>query len=101
MRDTRTNDYGERWGLPVSQCERAAFRGRRHDLVGKPDAGDPHVRFDERGEETRLRCGMRHRRRAKAVGKQLLPTPKAGAPLLDSTVLFNSAINMPNWLSDS
>ncbi len=26
-----------------------AFRGRRHDLVRKPDAGEPHVRFDERG----------------------------------------------------
>jgi hypothetical protein len=23
--------------------------------VGKPDAGNPHVRFDERGEETDLR----------------------------------------------
>ena len=26
-----------------------AFRGRRHALVREPDAGDPHVRFDERG----------------------------------------------------
>ena len=25
------------------------FRARRHDLVRKPDAGNPHVRFDERG----------------------------------------------------
>ena len=24
--------------------------------VGKPDAGDPHVRFDERGWETGLRA---------------------------------------------
>ena len=30
-----------------------AFRTRRHDLVRKPDAGNPHVRFDERGLETR------------------------------------------------
>ena len=30
-----------------------AFRMRRHDLVRKPDAGNPHVRFDERGLETR------------------------------------------------
>ena len=29
-----------------------AFRARRHDLVRKPDAGNPHVRFDERGLET-------------------------------------------------
>jgi len=35
--------------------------------VGKPDAGDPHVRFDERGWETGLR---------------------ATAPILDSTGWF-------------
>jgi hypothetical protein len=33
--------------------------------VGKPDAGNRHVRFDERGEETERLCG--------------------NAPLLDST----------------
>ena len=32
---------------------RAAFRGRKREfLVRKPDAGEPHVRFDERGVET-------------------------------------------------
>ena len=39
-------------------------------LVGKPDAGNPHVRFDERGEET----GCRR-------------TAQATAPLLDSTIM--------------
>ena len=36
-------------------CRRGpwAFRTRRHDPVRKPDAGNPHVRFDERGLETR------------------------------------------------
>jgi methyl-accepting chemotaxis protein len=29
--------------------------------VGKPDAGNPHVRFDERGRETEAAC--RHRAR--------------------------------------
>jgi hypothetical protein len=30
--------------------------------VGKPDAGNPHVRFDERGEETeRCQYGSSHR----------------------------------------
>jgi transposase len=29
--------------------------------VGKPDAGNPHVRFDERGEETGL-CLRRNNR---------------------------------------
>jgi hypothetical protein len=37
-------------------------------LVGKPDAGNRHVRFDERGGET-VRCRM----------------AQATAPLLDST----------------
>ena len=36
--------------------------------VGKPDAGNPHVRFDERGRETG-RCRM----------------AQATAPVLDST----------------
>ena len=37
--------------------------------VGEPDAGNPHVRFDERGEETGCR-----------------QTAQATAPLLDSTL---------------
>jgi hypothetical protein len=37
--------------------------------VGKPDAGNPHVRFDERGRET-----------------ERLATPQATAPFLDSTI---------------
>ncbi|HEY5893543.1 MAG TPA: hypothetical protein VIT91_09960, partial [Chthoniobacterales bacterium] len=37
-------------------------RGRKHELtlVRKPDAGKPHVRFDERGVETE-RPTNRHR----------------------------------------
>src|SRR5882762_1777528 len=38
--------------------------------VGKPDAGNPHVRFDERGWEP---------------GRRLAPAP---APILDSTALI-------------
>jgi hypothetical protein len=53
--------------------------------VGKPDAGDPHVRFDEREEETEPWRGLRHRHLAKAAGQQLFPTPSATASLLDST----------------
>jgi hypothetical protein len=37
--------------------------------VGKPDAGNPHVRFDERGRET-----------------ERLPKAQATAPFLDSTI---------------
>ena len=36
--------------------------------VGKPDAGNRHVRFDERGEETEPWRGLRHRHLAKAAG---------------------------------
>ena len=43
------------------------------NLVGKPDAGNRHVRFDERGEETE-RCRM----------------AQATAPLLDSTELMRA-----------
>jgi hypothetical protein len=41
--------------------------------VGKPDAGNPHVRFDERGRET------------EPLAKRLTAT----APFLDSTVIRN------------
>ncbi len=60
----------------------AAFRGRRHDLVRKPDAGNPHVRFDERGLETVV-TGAGLRPGAKTTDKP--SDPKAGAPALDST----------------
>ena len=33
---------------------RRTTRGRGHDLDREPDAGNPHVRFNERGEETWL-----------------------------------------------
>jgi len=36
--------------------------------VGEPDAGKPHVRFDERRRETASGYGLRHRHFAKAVG---------------------------------
>ena len=39
-------------------------------LVGEPDAGNPHVRFDERGRET-----------------ERLPQAQATAPFLDSTAV--------------
>ncbi len=60
-----------------ASCAYAACNGR--DIVGltvkpvgKPDAGNPHVRFDERGRETE-RCRM----------------AQATAPFLDSTVEAN------------
>lgn len=43
------------------------------EAVGKSDAGDPHVRFDGRGEETEQRSRLRHQRLAKAAGQRRLP----------------------------
>ena len=37
------------YGLTRLPYTTEAFRARRHDLVRKPDAGNRHVRFDERG----------------------------------------------------
>ena len=58
----------------IARCFGSAHRTRRAAVcravkpVGKPDAGNPHVRFDERGRETE-RCRM----------------AQATAPVLDST----------------
>ena len=41
---------------------------RRHDLVREPDAGNLHVRFDERRLETEPWRGVRHRHRRKPPG---------------------------------
>ncbi len=54
--------------------------------VGEPDAGNPHVRFDERGGETGPRQAGMRRRRESAGHRHRKPT--ATAPLLDSTSTF-------------
>ena len=62
-----------------SAVQRRAFRGRRHDLVREPDAGNPHVRFDARRLETESRRGVRHRQWAKPPGTATvihLPPPR-------------------------
>jgi len=50
--------------------------------VGKPDAGNPHVRFDERGRETGLAFRL------------------ATAPFLDSTSLSQRPRPSPDWRKD-
>jgi hypothetical protein len=55
--------YGKAKAAPLGRR-----RGPAMKSVGKPDAGNPHVRFDERGRETE-RCRM----------------AQATAPFLDST----------------
>src|SRR3954454_21676104 len=48
--------------MPSTRARRAALVGLTMKPVGKPDAGNPHVRFDERGGET----GLRHRHENRA-----------------------------------
>src|SRR5208282_5952915 len=55
--------YGKAKATPTGRR-----RGPAVKSVGKPDAGNPHVRFDERGRET-----------------ERLAMPQATAPFLDST----------------
>jgi hypothetical protein len=57
------------------------FRGRKREFfVREPDAGDPQVRFDERGVETDLAAMWVKRQSIGTVS----PTARPAAPLLDS-----------------
>ena len=53
---TRYSDavvFGKRWACcDCGMCTLGPFRELAVKSVGKPDAGNPHVRFDERGRET-------------------------------------------------
>ena len=51
---TSINDSAVPAGTSVSvKDQRPSWSVSRHaNLVGEPDAGNPHVRFDERGVET-------------------------------------------------
>jgi len=44
------------------------------NVVGKPDEGNLHVRFEEGALETGLGDGLRHRHKAKAVGNSDSPS---------------------------
>ena len=73
----------------ASGTPRRAFRGRRHDLVRKPDAGNPHVRFDERGPGNAvMRAGLR----PGAKAPESPPDSKTGAPAPDSTRMARPAM---------
>ena len=61
------------------------FDSRIVKPVGEPDAGNPQVRFDERGTETELWKGMSNRHMAKAAGNSENPSPKTTSPFFDST----------------
>ncbi len=66
--------YGKAKAAPIGRR-----RGPAVKSVGKPDAGNPHVRFDERGRETE-RCRM----------------AQATAPFLDSTI---PSVRHTEWMS--
>src|SRR5271165_6353630 len=65
--------YGKAKATPIGRR-----RGPAVKSVGKPDAGNPPVRFDERGRET-----------------ERLAKPQATAPFLDSTVLRRPRRRIP------
>ena len=54
--------------------------------VGKPDAGNPHVRFDERRLETELWHELRHRHGRKPPANSTASQPTATAPVVDSII---------------
>ena len=64
------------YGKAKAEPYRSRRRGPAVKSVGKPDAGNPHVRFDERGRET---------------GR--LAKPQATAPFLDSTESYYAQIS--------
>ncbi len=65
------------WVLSRDTCvERPSVVCLAVKPVGEPDAGNPHVRFDERGGKTELRRGLRHQQLAKAAGNSYSPSPK-------------------------
>ena len=68
---------------PPCEASGQAFRGRRHDLVRKPDAGNPHVRFDERrrGNAAMARIEAQAKRRKPQETAALLASAAGRATL--------------------
>ena len=83
----RTGPHPPRTSVP----DRLSRRGPAVKPVGEPDAGNRHVRFDERGEETEPRCGLRHRHLAKAAGNSY--SPRLLLPRLSSTLPSRTTID--------
>ena len=68
----------EAFGHSRRRYMRKPFVGDGMISSREPGAGKPHARFDERGEETWLRWGLRHRLRAKAAGNSYSPHLRPG-----------------------
>src|SRR5665213_177617 len=71
------------WSAPTQVGSKPPSASERMNFLREPDAGNPHVRFDERDVETEA--------------------PRATAPRLDSTVLIPCSrcrkIGEKEWLS--
>ena len=80
-----------RSGMLVAEVEKPAV-GASIILERKLDAGNPHVRFDQRGMETQVWLRLRHRLKAKAVRNSKPLNLKLNAPALDSPQLPNHSI---------
>ena len=78
--------------------------------VGKPDAGNRHVRFDERGRETGRRFGVSARARPRLyqvfgcndVAQALMPAASALMPALrlDTVSPPRTGVEMSLWTPD-
>ena len=83
--DTPPNTSSTPGASPVPRCCLRLAHAFGKNLVREPDAGNPHVRFDERGRETGLwQAGLRRWPRKSQHGHR---KPKVTAPVLDSTDL--------------
>src|ERR1035438_4631824 len=72
--------YSEPWGYCACAVSVDCHcREPEVKSVGKPDAGNRHVRFDERGQETGRRFGVSARARPRLYHSTRLPTDVAQA----------------------
>ena len=64
--------------------------------AGKPDAGNPHVRFDERGTETGLLLNEPQPRRSSTLPILLTLPPNNNGALHISNLVYGQTYSVPN-----
>jgi len=67
--------------------------------VGKPDAGNPHVRFDERGGETGLRQPLKHRASPRLYNPRIECCCQSVVFMMAATVAPPGCRNRPSTFS--
>lgn len=78
--------------LYACRRRRRTCRGCKHNSWWKPDAGNPHVRFDERGYGNVVRVEIKTPTKGESHRKQWPPlNQKLYAPALDSTPITSSS----------